>query len=241
MVNLHDYQIRYSNRAKHVSIRVSNLGEVEVVVPQGFDSRKLPGILEKRQDWIAKTIQRVKAERQTFASDTSRGLPRQILLRSLAEEWQVDYQKLGGSTLTASVAQSRCLTITGPTDNQDACQQLLRQWLKRKAEHHLIPWLRRVSQEIELPCNKISVRGQRTLWASCSNKHNISLNYKLLFLPPQLVEYVFVHELCHTVHLNHSPQFWELVGTYLADCRRLDREASKAWRYVPEWVDRQSR
>jgi predicted metal-dependent hydrolase len=239
MTSCDGYQIRYSSRAKHVSIRVSNLGDVEVVVPQGFDSRKLPEILEKRKDWIAKTIQRVKAERQRFATETSSGtLPEQIVLRSLSEEWTVNYQRMSGTTLTAKMVPVNRLTISGPINHQDACQQLLRQWLKRQAESHLVPWLRRISTEIALPCNRIVVRGQRTLWASCSNQHNISLNYKLLFLPPQLVEYVFVHELCHTVHLNHSPKFWNLVAAHLPDCRRLDREASKAWRYVPEWVDR---
>ncbi|NJR40930.1 MAG: M48 family metallopeptidase [Leptolyngbyaceae cyanobacterium CSU_1_4] len=102
------------------------------------------------------------------------------------------------------------LIIQGKVDPTH-CSLALQYWLKRKAEAHLSPWLRLISQEINLPCHQISVRGQKTLWASCSSKKNISLNFKLLFLPPHLVRYVLIHELCHTIHLDHSQKFWALV------------------------------
>jgi predicted metal-dependent hydrolase len=108
----------------------------------------------------------------------------------------------------------------------------------RKAEAELLPWLRRVSQEVHLPYHQAAVRGQKTIWASCSGKKNISLNYKLLFLPSDLVRYVFIHELCHTVHLNHSAHFWNLVAEKEPDYRLYDTELNKAWCYIPEWVER---
>jgi YgjP-like, metallopeptidase domain len=52
------------------------------------------------------------------------------------------------------------------------------------------------------------VKSQRTRWASCSAKKNLSLNTKLLFLSPDLVRYVLIHELCHTVYMDHSKEFW---------------------------------
>jgi hypothetical protein len=102
----------------------------------------------------------------------------------------------------------------------------------------LIPWLRQTSQEIKLPFNRAAVRGQKTLWASCSSKSNISLNFKLLFLPPHLVRYVFIHELCHTIHLNHSRKFWALVAEKEPNYRQYDAELNKAWVYIPEWLER---
>ncbi|NJR66755.1 MAG: M48 family metallopeptidase, partial [Leptolyngbyaceae cyanobacterium CRU_2_3] len=100
------------------------------------------------------------------------------------------------------------------------------------------PWLRQVSREVELPCNKIAVRGQKTIWASCSSKKNISLNYKLMFLPPELVRYVFIHELCHTAHLNHSENFWAFVEEKAPDYQLYDTELNKAWCYIPPWIER---
>jgi predicted metal-dependent hydrolase len=238
------YRVRVSARAKHVSIKVSHLGEVEVVVPQGFDMQKIPEILQKRQDWIAKTTQRIAAERRTLShgiiaplSTPSSPLPEQVSLRSLLEDWTIHYQPTDETHITFTTPAAHQLVIRGNIDTSNY-SFALQYWLKRKAENHLTAWLRHVSNEIFLPCNKISVRGQKTLWASCSGRKNISLNFKLLFLPPHLVRYVFIHELCHTIHLNHSAHFWALVEQKEPNYRLLDSELNKAWIYIPEWVER---
>jgi predicted metal-dependent hydrolase len=241
------YSVRISARAKHVSIKVSHLSEVEVVVPLGFDMQKIPDILKKRQDWIAKTTQRIAAERRSLTpgcvepplSLTNRTFPEQLNLRSLLEDWTIHYQPTEQTQITFSTPTPHQLLIRGKVDATN-CSHALQYWLKRKAEVHLTAWLRHVSREIALPCNQISVRGQKTLWASCSGKKNVSLNFKLLFLPPHLVRYVFIHELCHTVHLNHSEQFWALVEQKEPEYRLLDSELNKAWIYIPEWVEQSS-
>lgn len=234
------YRVRESARAKHVSIKVSHLGEVEVVIPKGFDRRKLPDIMAKRQDWIANTQLRLVAERQSLGAETEPAiaLPTQLMLRSLPEDWSVRYQSAPTWQLISHPAQPCQLTVAGAVDQIVLCDRILKHWLIRKAEIHLIPWLRQVSQEVALPCSKISVRGQKTIWASCSSKRNVSLNYKLLFLPPPLVRYVFIHELCHTVHLNHSDRFWNLVAEKEPDYQAHDAELNRAWCYIPQWIER---
>lgn len=235
------YRVRESTRAKHVSIKVSHLGEVEVVVPKGFDRRKIPEILERRKDWIAKTTQRIVAERQLVDAqpvDSFQKLPTQLELRSIGEDWTVKYHQGGGQQLVASVLGTKQLAVHAPLEQPPACYRVLKHWLMRKAEADLLPWLRQVSKEVKLPYNDAAVRGQKTIWASCSGKKNISLNYKLLFLPSYLVRYVFIHELCHTVHLNHSADFWALVAKKEPDYKLYDAELNKSWCYIPEWVER---
>jgi hypothetical protein len=97
--------------------------------------------------------------------------------------------------------------------------------------------LRELSFDINLPFNRISIRGQKTRWASCSTQKNISLNYKLLFLPPDLVHYVFVHELCHTVYMDHSSAFWRLVSEKQPDYQHFRHQIRDGWRYIPRWVE----
>ena len=58
---------------------------------------------------------------------------------------------------------------------------------------------------------KLSIRSQKTRWGSCSSSKNISLNSKLLLFSRDIVQYVMIHELCHTIQMNHSSSFWKLV------------------------------
>lgn len=65
----------------------------------------------------------------------------------------------------------------------------------------------------------ITIRDQKTRWGSCSSRGTLSFNYRLVFAPPAVLDYVAVHELCHLTHMNHSKEFWNLVGSVMPDYR----------------------
>ena len=239
-IDLPPYRVRESKRAKHVSIKISVEGEVEVVVPPRFDSAKLPEILERRRSWILKTRSRLLKDRASTVDSWQVEKPERIVFRWRSPEletWTVRYVRSPGSRTTCIPETNQRLLITGNTDHLPACQEVLRKWLAHRAQRELAPWLRQLGFDLDLPCHRISVRGQKTRWASCSSQKNISLNYKLLFLPQPLVHYVLVHELCHTVHMNHSKAFWSLVEQNQSDYGWRDQALKKAWRYVPRWVE----
>ena len=68
-----------------------------------------------------------------------------------------------------------------------------------------------------LAITRISIRAQKTRWGSCSSRGTLSFNWKLYLAPPSCLDYVVVHELCHLVHMNHSPAFWAEVKRIMPD------------------------
>jgi predicted metal-dependent hydrolase len=88
---------------------------------------------------------------------------------------------------------------------------------KKEARKTIKKRLRELARKNGFILGKISLRNQRTRWGSCSGNNNISLNYKLAILPPELMDYVIFHELVHTKFHDHSEQFWEEVNKYVGD------------------------
>ena len=64
---------------------------------------------------------------------------------------------------------------------------------------------------------KITVRDQKTRWGSCSSNGTLSFNYRLMYAPPRILDYVVVHELCHLTHMNHSKEFWNMVASIMPE------------------------
>ena len=71
---------------------------------------------------------------------------------------------------------------------------------------------------------RVAIRDQKSRWGSCSAKGNVNFNWKLIMAPPQALDYVVIHELCHLYEFNHSPRFWALV-----ERQQPDYEVWKKW------------
>jgi predicted metal-dependent hydrolase len=106
----------------------------------------------------------------------------------------------------------------------------------REAHATLAPWLAGLAAKSGLHYERIQIRRQRTRWGSCSRNGTISLNACLLFQPPAVANYLLIHELAHTAHMNHSRRFWKLVEKLEPEWRQLDAALTGGWRGVPSWA-----
>jgi len=162
-------------------------------------------------------------------------LPELVDLAAVAQRWAVRYVHDASARPICRVADAALLVRTRDAERRDA-PELLRRWLIEQARFHLRPWLLREAAIVGVAPTGVRVRLQRTRWGSCSSAGGISLNAGLLFLAPELVRYLLIHELSHTLQMNHSRRFWQTVSRHCPDYRRLDRELLDGWRRVPSWV-----
>jgi len=95
--------------------------------------------------------------------------------------------------------------------------------LRRLASEQLIPRLRELAAQHGLTVGPVSIRNQRSRWGSCSQNGAISLNYRLVLMPPAVADYVLIHELMHLQQQNHGPRFWRLVERACPDYRESER------------------
>lgn len=179
----------------------------------------------------------IRFRRRPRPEESAVALPEEIFLPALEERWQVSYLPGDSGSVAARCDGRGRLIVSGRIGHRADTVRALKRWLSRKARATLVPWLQELSHEAGLKFRRVSIRGQRSRWGSCSVEGDISLNYKLLFLPPDLVRYVLLHELCHTTHPDHSRDFWERLVRLEPEAVYLRRQASgTGMESIPEWA-----
>ena len=158
-------------------------------------------------------------------------MPENVEFALTEEKFSVEWRRGSQRGLEQAVGR---IAVQAP--DEGGARSLLREWLKRAAYERLAPRLLQLADELNYSVARVSIRCQRTRWGSCSTRGTVSLNCSLLFLKLEVVRYLFVHELAHTKHMNHSANFWQLVGKIEPEYRRLDRDLLAGWRTVPGWV-----
>lgn len=228
-----EYTLRKSSKAKHVSFKASLKRGLEIIVPLRFNQKHLLAILAKHQSWIEKAVLELQKQRARTAIQL---LPQEISFPAITHCWQVYYRQTTASSVRILTKESQQVILSGNIANKQLCQKALINFAKIQAKIHLPPLLQMLSVWTQLSYRSVTIRGQEKRWGSCSTRKDISLNYKLLFLSPQHVRHVMLHELCHLAHMNHSAKFWRLVASFDPDWKKNSREVRHMQNWLPWWV-----
>ena len=226
------FSVRESGRAKRLSIKVFPRGRVEVVVPRRTRPQEVAAFVSENREWIERA-------RASFAADhppESFELPNLIHLPAIDTVARVRYLRRSRTRSVRYSYASGLLTLTGQTGSDKRCVDAIRRWLSATAKREFEPRLKALSVLTETPYAKMHVRAQRSCWGSRSSSGTISLNLCLLFLAPELLRYLMLHELCHGRHMNHSKRFWKRLARFEPEYRHLDRALTESWRQVPTWL-----
>lgn len=227
-----DVVIRESARARRLSIKVFPRGRVEVVVPRRTRPADVASFVSENRAWIDKARKSFAYQHPAESSDP----PSRILLKALGQTYRVQYRPEANAKSVRYRCSKDLLTLSGKTGDHKLCLAAIKRWLSGVARSAFDPGLQAQSVRLGIGFEKMHIRAQRSCWGSRSSSGTISLNLCLLFLRPDLVRYLMVHELCHGRHMNHSRRFWILVGEFEPEYRALDQELTECWQEVPAWL-----
>lgn len=234
LVDTLDYRLRESDRARNVTLKINRAQGLVVVVPRHFDRELVPSILESKWRWIEQQLTRFDALPGKFDRDWP---PIRLDLKGAGLAIDIQYHELAGGRIRLQHSDNSLkIGLPAQFDNENLVALLVR-WIRALAKTHCEAIACELSETTGLPFSKLSVRAQKTRWGSYSSRGTLSLNYKLVFLPEYLIRHVILHELCHSVHMNHSPQFWALLESVDPSARVHDAELNQAWKYLPVWLD----
>ena len=224
------WRVRRSKRARNMAIHVRHVDDIEVVVPESATAAAVERFVASQRDWIRRACEALADQ----GPPPDLRLPNRIDLPLCAASWVVAYdQKVGkkgwhdrGHTLDIGASQSQ--RVQG--------RRALRAWLQHKGREVLVPMLEQRANAMGMPYKRVQVRGQKTRWGSYSSTGTVSLNYCLLFTPPDLADYLCVHELCHSQHMNHSRAYWQLVKSFAPNYRAQEARLNNVRKLVPDWL-----
>ena len=191
--------IRTSRRSKSISLKIRN-GELEVSCPYNTSESFLKNLIERKKEWINKNIDRSRKNHKKI-DQISKGF---ITYKGLVLKLIYEKSDFEGITVEDNV-----LKILYSDESKS--KKLIIEWLKLQANNFLRARLSFLSKRISIEFNSLTIKSYTARWGSCNIKGDIFLNWKLIMLPENVIDYVLIHELAHIYFPNHSREFWELV------------------------------
>ena len=165
---------------RHARLRVNENASVQLIVPKDFGQAEIDRIVQKKAAWIEQH-QRFFQNRAYKASQMAE---RGILLFNQVFSF-VQIHELGHKVVVDEIAQQIC------SGRDLSCEADLTRWYRRFAREHLAARIRELSAEHRLPYRRIFIRSQRTKWGACSTKGNVSLNWRLILAPKNVLSLAF--------------------------------------------------
>lgn len=193
-----EYKVKRSSR-KSVAIKVTEKGEVFVMCPLKFSNKKIEQIVQEKTNWITSVLLNIEQKKEDYKEfyDYNKIM---FLGQEYSVEYFTNYIKIGDIIYKSRKNYNK--------------KQLLKKLLTEQANSFILNRLDQLSDKFNLPYRSAKIISARKKWGSCDNLRNININFRLVMLPVKCIDYVLIHELCHTKFMNHSLKFWNEVEKF---------------------------
>ena len=230
------YVFKRMPRRRHVHILVNDKGTIEVRAPWRFSVSKARDVMRENAQWVVRTLEGVRerlAQRPRLVMGTRLPLLDESLRLEVRPRAQIDLFD-GARSRRGSVERRGTVLRVSPASLGEAeLLALLESWYRREAADHFAARIEHFAARLGVRESRVTIRGQRSRWGSCSGTGTVSLNWRLMMVPVALADYVVVHELCHLRHMDHSPNFWAMVSSEIPDYRARRRRLDAMQRHLP--------
>ncbi|MCB8963943.1 MAG: M48 family metallopeptidase [Bacteroidales bacterium] len=194
-------------RARRLSIRIKRTGEVKITIPGTLPFATAEDFVLSKSEWITEKVQEIKGKGEYTIMDGF-----------ATKEHTLHYKACNQSKIRILYNRPR-IEILHPSETsidhsavQIVAKKAIELAYRIEAKEYLPQRLQYLAQAMSFKYSKVTIRNTVSRWGSCSAKNSISLSLHLMKLPPELIDYVLLHELCHTEQKNHGPKFWELLN-----------------------------
>ena len=193
-----------SNR-KTLSLMINENAELVIRAPLRLPIKKIQDFINQKESWINKKQTIIENQIKDAASNQNKLLYLGSLFPIIINQNAAKGLIFSGEEFIVNSIEPNPLSIS------------IKKWYKKKFREIAIPRVTYFAEQHNLMVNQVRIKNQKTMWGSCSSKNNINLNYLLLMAPMKVIDYVIIHELVHTIHRNHSIDFWSSVESIMPD------------------------
>jgi predicted metal-dependent hydrolase len=220
--NIGKVTLKESKRSRYLRLRVDPKEGIVAIVPKGISEKILIPFLQEKKAWLEKSLRKQEKLKSQFTIFTHRGNYRTrfhtLFLRP--------HKK---NTVKSAVGENKII-ILYPEDAEVTDERIqivirravLEAW-RVEAKRILPARVKELADQYHFKYRKLTVKNAKTRWGSCSAENNINLNLQLMRLPDELIDYVIIHELTHTIHKHHQARFWQTLERIFPNARQLDK------------------
>jgi predicted metal-dependent hydrolase len=195
---------------------VSDINGMQAMVPLSYDPKELEIFVTSKRNWILQTSQhysKLKERNGGLEPDS---------LYFLGSRYRFHVVK---DRRPSTVVSDAIKLITFHVTDRRRYKQHIHEWYKQQTARIIADRLPTLARRFNVKYNKISIKNQKSRWASCSKNGNLNFNLLLVAAPSNVIDYVMIHELMHLIEFDHSHQFWQLV-----------KEADPDYKKHREWL-----
>ena len=203
------------SKRKTLSLTINENAELIIRAPKRLSIEKIQDFINEKENWINRKKRLIENQIKDVTSNHNK-------LLYLGNLFPINVEQNASKELFFTGEEFIANSI-----EPDSLSLAIKKWYKNKFREIALPRVAYFANKHNLMVNQVRIKNQKTMWGSCSSKNNINLNYLLLMAPMGVIDYVIVHELVHTIHRNHSTDFWDSVESIMPEFQEHKRWLKK--------------